>query len=67
MGTEEDTGSIEYTLIKFALGMSSNFNCSPDFWLDMSLIEMAKWALVAGRMLEEDKAKRNVQRIGPGL
>lgn len=47
--------------------MSSNFNCSPDFWLDMPLEEMAKWALVATQMFEEDKAKRNVQKIGPGL
>lgn len=47
--------------------MSSNFNSSPDYWLDMSLIDMYEWAIIANRMAEKEKEKQNTQQVGPGL
>lgn len=53
--------------MEFCLSMASNFHGSPDYWLDMPLDEMFKWAMVANRMAEKEKAKHNTQKIGPGL
>lgn len=47
--------------------MTSNFHGSPDYWLDLPLEEMNKWAVIASRMFEREKQKRNVQQVGPGL
>lgn len=53
--------------MEFALSMSSNFHSSPDYWLDLTLIEIAEWAMVASRMQAREKQKKNFQRLGPGL
>jgi hypothetical protein len=47
--------------------MSSNFHSPLDYWLELPLTEINKWAMVAHRMMEKEKEKRNVQQIGPGL
>lgn len=47
--------------------MASNFHSPPSYWLQMPLVELAKWAEIANRMMEEEREKRNRQRIGPGL
>jgi hypothetical protein len=53
--------------MELCLSMASNFHSSPEYWLDLPLVEMNKWAMVAMRMLERETEKHNVQVIKPGL
>jgi hypothetical protein len=47
--------------------MSRVFNTPVNVWWDMELPRLFWWVMIADQMLEEEQAKRNVQKIGPGL
>jgi hypothetical protein len=47
--------------------MSRTFNTPVDVWLDMELPKLWDWIMIADKMLEEARAKTDVQQIGPGL
>jgi hypothetical protein len=44
--------------------MASNFHSPPNYWLDIPLVELYRWTMIAGKMAEKERARQNVQRIG---
>lgn len=54
-------------LMEFALIMSQQFNSPPSYWLEMPVVEMTRWALVAQRLIERQNEAINRQPLRPGL
>jgi hypothetical protein len=47
--------------------MSKQFNTPVPVWLDMELGTLFDWVFIADQMMEEERARNNVQKLGPGL
>jgi hypothetical protein len=47
--------------------MAKAFSTPIDVWLDMELLKLFEWVTVADQMIQEERARLNVQNVGPGL
>lgn len=47
--------------------MAKTFNTPISDWLEMDLDRLSWWVSVADEMNEENRARANVQKVGPGL
>jgi hypothetical protein len=66
-GLGGDEPSIAVVLIKISLAMSANYHTPVDYWLGLTLPSLCDWTATAQQMVDEEKQRHNVQRIGPGL
>jgi hypothetical protein len=47
--------------------MAKTFSTPVADWLDMELDRLFFWVFIADQMHEEEAARANVQKLGPGL
>lgn len=45
--------------------MAQTYHTPIEWWLDQPVVELFDWVMIAKNMLEEQRAKQNVQEIRP--
>jgi hypothetical protein len=53
--------------MKIILVMAKVFNTPINVWLDMELPMLYDWVGIADQIVQEERAKNNMQMVGPGL
>lgn len=51
--------------MEVSLVMANQYHCPPNYWLEMPLVELLGWIVVASELIEREKTR--YQKIGPGL
>jgi hypothetical protein len=53
--------------MKLILALARAYHTPINVWLEMGIEDLHEWSMIAQGMIEEEEARRNVQKVGPGL
>jgi hypothetical protein len=53
--------------MRLVLSLAKAYHTPVSEWLDMTVVDLFDWSMVAREMIEEEIARSNVQKVGAGL